>query len=124
MKCEKSKAEFTVKEQAKAKGCCPSCGVKLTAADYRNDDKGRRWYQYHSPMPLSMILAYVYLVGGGGADDCVGIGQFGTVVGDGSGCVAVHHNGSSDLLVACLCIVLHAVGAAMAGNAPRGYACV
>ena len=66
MKCEKSKAEFTVKEQAKAKGCCPSCGVKLTAADYRNDDKGRRWYQYHSPMPLSMILAYVYLVGGGG----------------------------------------------------------
>ena len=66
MKCENCKAEFTIKEQAKAKGCCPSCGVRLTAADYRNDDKGRRWYQYHSSMPLSMILAYVYLVGGGG----------------------------------------------------------
>ena len=59
-----------------------------------------------------------------GADDCVGIGQFGTVVGDGPGCVSVHHDGSSDLLVVCLCIVLHAVGAAMARNAPRGYACV
>ena len=32
MRCEKCKAEFTIKEQAKAKGCCPSCGVKLTAS--------------------------------------------------------------------------------------------
>lgn len=65
MKCEKCKAEFTIEEQAKAKGCCPSCGEKLTAADYCNDAKARRWYLYHSPMPLSMILAYVYLIGGG-----------------------------------------------------------
>ena len=65
MKCEKCNAEFTLKEQAKAKGCCPSCGAKLTASAYCDDAKARRWYQYHSPMPLSVILAYVYLVGGG-----------------------------------------------------------
>ena len=64
MRCENCKAEFTVKEQAKAKGCCPSCGVKLPASAYCDDAKARRWYQYHSPMPLSMILAYLGLVGG------------------------------------------------------------
>lgn len=66
MKCEKCNAEFTVKEQAKAKGCCPSCGEKLPASAYCNDAKARRWYRYHSPMPLGMILAYLYLIGGGG----------------------------------------------------------
>ena len=65
MKCEKCNAEFTVKEQAKAKGCCPSCGEKLSADAYRDDVKVWRWHQYHSPMPLNVILAYVYLVGGG-----------------------------------------------------------
>ena len=65
MKCEKCNAEFTVKEQAKAKGCCPSCGEKLTAVAYCDDAKAWWWHQYHSPMPLSMILAYIYLVGGG-----------------------------------------------------------
>ena len=64
MKCEKCKAEFTVKEQAKTKGCCPSCGEKLPASAYCDDAKARRWYLYHSPMPLSMILAYLDLVGG------------------------------------------------------------
>ena len=63
MKCEKCKAEFTLKEQTKAKGCCPSCGAKLTAVDYSNDVKARLWYQYRSPMPLSVFLWYVYLVG-------------------------------------------------------------
>ena len=66
MKCEKCKAEFTVKEQAKTKGCCPSCGAKLTAVDYCGDIKAWLWYQYRSPMPLSMIFAYIYLFGGGG----------------------------------------------------------
>ena len=66
MKCEKCKAEFTIKEQAKAKGCCPSCGEKLPASAYRDDAKAWRWYQFHSPMPLRAILAYVYLYGGGG----------------------------------------------------------
>ena len=66
MKCEKCNAEFTIKEQAKAKGCCPTCGEKLPASAYRDDAKAWRWYQYHSPMPLSVILAYVYLFGGGG----------------------------------------------------------
>ena len=65
MKCEKCNAEFSVKEQARAKGLCPSCGEKLPASAYCDDAKARRWYQYHSPMPLSVILAYVYLVGGG-----------------------------------------------------------
>ena len=65
MKCEKCKAEFTIKEQTKAKGCCPSCGEKLSASAYRDDAKAWRWYQYHSPMPLSVILAYVYFFGGG-----------------------------------------------------------
>ena len=60
MKCEKCKAEFTLKEQARAKGCCPSCGEKLPASAYRDDAKARRWYQFHSPMPLRVILAYVY----------------------------------------------------------------
>ena len=66
MKCEKCNAEFALKEQAKAKGCCPSCGEKLPASAYRDDAKAWRWYQFHSPMPLSVILAYVYLYGGGG----------------------------------------------------------
>ena len=66
MKCGKCKAEFTLKEQAKAKGCCPSCGEKLPASAYCDDAKARRWYQYHSPMPLSVILAYIYLIGAGG----------------------------------------------------------
>ena len=65
MKCEKCKAEFTIKEQVKAKGCCPSCGVKLPASAYRDDAKAWRWYQYHSPMPFNKILAYIYLCGGG-----------------------------------------------------------
>ena len=65
MKCEKCNAEFTLKEQAKAKGCCPSCGEKLSASACRDDAKAWRWYQYHSPMPLSMAFAYIYLVGGG-----------------------------------------------------------
>ena len=65
MRCEKCNAEFSVKEQARAKGLCPSCGEKLPASAYCDDAKARRWYQYHSPMPLSVILAYVYLVGGG-----------------------------------------------------------
>ena len=60
------KRSFTVKEQAKAKRCCPSCGEKLSASAYRDDAKARRWYQYHSPMPLSVILAYIYLIGAGG----------------------------------------------------------
>lgn len=64
MKCESCNSEFTLKEQAKAKGFCPSCGVKLPASAYCDDAKARRWYQYHSPMPLSMILAYLGLVGG------------------------------------------------------------
>ena len=62
MKCEKCNAEFTLKEQAKAKGCCPSCGEKLPASAYCDDAKAWLWYQYRSPMPLSMILAYLYLV--------------------------------------------------------------
>ena len=66
MKCEKCNAEFTLKEQAKAKGCCPSCGEKLPASAYRDDAKAWRWYQFHSPMPLSVILAYIYLIGAGG----------------------------------------------------------
>lgn len=66
MKCEKCNAEFTLKEQATAKRCCPSCGEKLPASAYRDDAKAWRWYQFHSPMPLSVILAYVYLYGGGG----------------------------------------------------------
>ena len=66
MKCEKCKAEFTVKEQAKTKGCCPSCGAKLTAVDYCGDIKAWLWYQYRSPMPLSVWLGYAYLFGGGG----------------------------------------------------------
>ena len=66
MKCEKCNAEFAVKEQAKANGCCPSCGAKLTAVDYCGDIKAWLWYQYRSPMPLSMIFAYIYLFGGGG----------------------------------------------------------
>ena len=66
MKCEKCKAEFAVKEQAKAKGCCPSCGAKLTAVDYCGDIKAWLWYQYRSPMPLSVWLGYAYLFGGGG----------------------------------------------------------
>ena len=66
MKCEKCEAEFTIKEQARAKGCCPSCGVKLPASAYRDDAKAWMWYQFHSPMPLSVILAYVYLFVGGG----------------------------------------------------------
>ena len=65
MKCAQCKAAFTLKEQAKAKGCCPSCGEKLSASAYRDDAKAWRWYQYHSPMPLSMAFAYIYLVGGG-----------------------------------------------------------
>ena len=65
MKCEKCKAEFTVKEQAKSKGCCPSCGEKLSASAYCDDAKAWRWYLLHSPMPLNVILAYVYLIGGG-----------------------------------------------------------
>ena len=65
MKCEKCKAEFTIKEQAKAKGCCPSCGEKLSASAYRDDAKAWRWYQYRSPIPLSMAFAYIYLFGGG-----------------------------------------------------------
>ena len=63
MKCEKCKAEFALKEQAKAKGYCPLCGVKLTAVDYCNDVKAWLWYQYHSPMPLCVLLGYVNLVG-------------------------------------------------------------
>ena len=66
MKCEKCKAEFAVKEQTKTKGCCPSCGEKLPASAYRDDARAWRWYQYHSPMPLSVILAYIYLIGAGG----------------------------------------------------------
>ena len=65
MKCEKCKAEFTIKEQAKAKGCCPSCGAKLTAVDYCGDIKAWLWYQYRSSMPLNVIFAYIYLSGGG-----------------------------------------------------------
>ena len=64
MKCEKCNAEFTIKEQAKAKGGCPSCGEKLPVDAYRDDAKAWRWYQFHTPMPLSMILAYLDLVGG------------------------------------------------------------
>ena len=63
MKCEKCNAEFTLKEQAKAKGCCPLCGEKLTAEAYCNDALAWLWYQYRSPMPLSVFLWYVYLVG-------------------------------------------------------------
>lgn len=63
MKCEKCKAEFTIKEQAKAKGFCPSCGVQLTAEAYCNDARAWLWYQYRSSMPLSVFLWYVYLVG-------------------------------------------------------------
>ena len=65
MKCEKCKAEFTIKGQAKTKGCCPSCGVKLPASAYCGDARTWWWYRYHSPMPLSMAFAYIYLVGGG-----------------------------------------------------------
>lgn len=65
MKCENCNLEFGIKEQARAKGCCPSCGVKLPASAFRDDAKTWRWYQYHSPMPLSMIFAYLYLIGGG-----------------------------------------------------------
>ena len=65
MKCGSCNKEFTLKEQARAKGCCPSCGEKLSASAYRDDAKAWRWYQYHSPMPLSMIFAYLYLIGGG-----------------------------------------------------------
>ena len=65
MKCENCNSEFGIKEQARAKGCCPSCGVKLPASAFRDDAKTWRWYQYHSPMPLSMIFAYLYLICGG-----------------------------------------------------------
>ena len=65
MKCEKCKAEFTLKEQAKTKGCCPSCGEKLSASAYHSDTKAWLWYLYLSPMPLSRVFAYIYLVGGG-----------------------------------------------------------
>ena len=63
MKCEKCNAEFTLKEQAKAKGFCPSCWVQLTAEAYCNDARAWLWYQYRSPMTLSVFLWYVYLVG-------------------------------------------------------------
>ena len=65
MKCEKCNAEFTLKDQARTKGICPSCGVMLSASAYCNDSKAWLWYLYHSPMPLSVILAYIYLVIGG-----------------------------------------------------------
>lgn len=65
MKCENCNSEFTIKELAKAEGRCPSCGLKLPAADNCDDVQARTWYRYHSPMPLSLILAYGYLVGGG-----------------------------------------------------------
>ena len=52
--------------------------------------------------------------------DCIGIGRFGTVDGDRSGWMAVRHYGSFGFPVAILCVVLYAVGAAMAGNNPRG----
>ena len=65
MKCEKCKAEFAVEEQAKAKGCCPSCGEKLPATAYCDDAKAWRWYRFRSSMPLSMTLAFLYLIGGG-----------------------------------------------------------
>ena len=63
MKCEKCNAEFTLKEQAKAKGCCPSCGEKLPASAYCNDAKAWLWYQYRSPMPFSVFLGHIYLIG-------------------------------------------------------------
>ena len=63
MKCEKCNAEFTLKGQAKAKGFCPSCWVQLTAEAYCNDARAWLWYQYRSPMTLSVFLWYVYLVG-------------------------------------------------------------
>ena len=66
MRCGSCNLEFTLKEQAKAKGCCPSCGEKLPADAYRDDAKAWRWYQYHSPMPLSIAFAYIYLYGVGG----------------------------------------------------------
>lgn len=65
MKCENCNSEFTIKELAKAEGRCPSCGVKLPAAANCDDVQARTWYRYHSPMPLSLILVYGYLVGGG-----------------------------------------------------------
>ena len=65
MKCENCNSEFTIKELAKAEGRCPSCGLKLPAAANCDDVQARTWYRYHSPMPLSMILAYGCLVGGG-----------------------------------------------------------
>ena len=92
MKCGSCNKEFTLKEQARAKGCCPSCGVRLPATAYCNDAKARRWYQYHSPMPLSMILAYLYLIGGGGLTllivlESVDLGLW--TVTDPAGCLSV-----------------------------------
>ena len=48
-----------------------------------------------------------------GVDDYIGIGQYGTVGGDRSGCMAVRHYGGSDFPAAVLRVGLHVAGAAI-----------
>ena len=64
MKCSECESEFALKHLVVSKWCCQSCGEKLPVSACCGNAKARRWYQYHSPMPLSMILAYLDLVGG------------------------------------------------------------
>ena len=57
MKCEKCNSEFTVKEQAKTKGWCPSCGVKIPASDYCSGVPDRRWWRLFRDAPLYLKIS-------------------------------------------------------------------
>ena len=61
MKCEKCNAEFTLKEQARAKGCCPSCGEKIPVSEYCPGVPDRRWWRLFRDAPLGLKLSAIVL---------------------------------------------------------------
>ena len=62
MKCEKCRAEFTIKEQAKAKGCCPSCGEKIPVSEYCHGVPDRRWWRLFRGAPIGLKLSAIFLI--------------------------------------------------------------
>ena len=62
MKCEKCKAEFSLRKLAWKKGCCPSCGEKIPVSDYCPGVPDRRWWRLFRDAPLGLKLSAIILV--------------------------------------------------------------
>ena len=62
MRCEKCKAEFTLRKLAWKKGHCPSCGEKIPVSEYCLGVPDRRWWRLFRGAPLGLKLWAILLV--------------------------------------------------------------